>query len=162
MSCCFRKIAVLASCLFAVGGVGCQPTATPPATASQSTTQRGQLQFVTDSSAGRQLATQQGRPCLLFFTAKWCTFCHQMEATTFTDPAITKLADNFVCVLVDADREPDVCREFAVRGYPTVLFIAADGRQLHRLEGRQPASKLAAGMHAALERVAWLSDGKKL
>lgn len=120
--------------------------------------QRGQIQFLTDSTIGRQLAKQQGRPCLLFFTAEWCTYCHQMEEAAFADEKIQSLAKNFVCVMVDADREPQLCQQLSISGYPTVQFLAADGRQLHRLVGRQPAPKLAAGMQAALERLAWL-DG---
>jgi len=86
------------------------------------------------------------------------TFCHQMEATAFVDPVIKKLAESFVCVLVDADREPAVCQHYSIEGYPTIQFLAADGRQLHRLVGRQSSPKLAAGMRAALERLAWLDN----
>ena len=155
-----RKKTLPALCLMLLAIVGCQPNATTSNLNTQQIVQRGSIRFVTDSQAGRQFAKQQGRPCLLFFTAEWCTFCHQMEATTFADPAIGELAKDFVCVLVDADREPEVCRDFAIRGYPTVQFLAADGRQLQRLVGRQPTPKLAAGMQAALERVAWL-DGRQ-
>ncbi len=161
----FRS-AWLALLLLAV--VGCQPGPTTPGNGvsgnvlqqvdPQLLVQRGQLQFVTDSKVGSQLAKQQGLPCLLFFTAEWCTFCHQMEATAFADPAIGKLAKNFVCVLVDADREPDFCQKYEIDGFPTVQFLAADGRRLHRLVGRQSAVDLTAGMQAALERMAWLDQ----
>jgi len=142
---------------------GCQPSRTDPVNALQKIdpqllTERGLLRFVTDSTIGLQLAKRQGLPCLLFFTAEWCTFCHQMEATAFADPTIGDLAKNFVCVLVDADQEPKICQEYAIRGYPTVQFLAADGRRLHRLVGRQSTPKLAAGMQAALERLAWLNN----
>ncbi len=144
---------------------GCQPAATNPITTLQQVdpqllVERGQLRFVADSKTGQQLAKHQRKPCLLFFTAEWCTFCHQMETTAFADPTIGKLAEQFVCVLVDADREPDVCREYAIEGFPTVQFLAADGRRLHRLVGRQSTPQLATGMQAALERMAWLDNGQ--
>ncbi len=142
---------------------GCQPSTTNPVTSLQQVdpkllVEHGQLRFVADSTIGQQLAKQLGKPCLLFFTAEWCTFCHQMEATAFADPTIGELAKQFVCVLVDADREPGVCRDFAIDGYPTVQFLAADGRRLHRLVGRQSTPQLATGMQAALERLAWLEN----
>ncbi|MEM8944624.1 MAG: thioredoxin family protein [Planctomycetota bacterium] len=121
--------------------------------------ERGGLQFVADSKVGLHLAAKQKTPCLMFFTAEWCTFCHQMEATAFADPAITQLAEQFVCVLIDADREPAVCQQFDVRGYPTVQFVSSDGRQLHSLVGKQSPTQLASGMQAALERLAWLDQG---
>ena len=120
--------------------------------------ERGQLRFIANANTGRQLAKSQGLPCLLFFTAEWCTFCHEMEMTAFADPAVSQLAKNFVCVLVDADREPEICQHFAIRGYPTVQFLATDGRRLHQLVGRQSTSNLIAGMQAALERLAWLES----
>lgn len=117
---------------------------------------RGQLCFVRDVAAGCQLARQQQMPCLLFFTAEWCTYCEQMEGEAFADVQVAGLAERFVCVLVDADREPALCRSCGVEGYPTVQFLSADGRKLHRLVGRQSSSTLAAGMRASLERLAWL------
>jgi len=157
---------ITAISLLLLASLGCQPGSTGSASALQQVdpqllVERGQLRFVADSTVGRELAKQQGLPCLLFFTAEWCTYCHQMEATAFEDPTIGKLAKQFVCVLVDADREPEVCREYTVEGYPTIQFLAADGRRLHRLVGRQPTSKLMAGMQAALERVAWLDDAER-
>lgn len=144
---------------------GCQQSASDSASSideidASLLVERGGLRFVADSEVGLGLAREQGLPCLLFFTAKWCTYCHQMEETAFVDPAIKKLAEGFVCVLIDADREPTVCRQFAVRGYPTVQFLAADGRKLHSLVGRQSTSQLASGMQAALQRLAWLENGK--
>ena len=59
--------------------------------------QLGGLHFVRDPGTGYQLASEQGLPCLLFFTAKWCTYCHQMEETAFADPTIHSLAQGF-CV----------------------------------------------------------------
>ncbi|MGI9457826.1 MAG: thioredoxin family protein, partial [Aeoliella sp.] len=119
----------------------------------------GQLHFVRDPAAGYKAAAEHGLPCLLFFTAEWCTYCHQMEATAFADGTVRSLAEGFVCILVDADREPNLCRHYGVSGFPTIQFIAADGRILHRLVGRQSAASLATGMRAASKRYAWLTGG---
>ena len=43
----------------------------------------GNLHFVSDPAVGFQAAANHGLPCLLFFTAEWCTYCHQMEAAAF-------------------------------------------------------------------------------
>ena len=117
----------------------------------------GNLHFVRDPAVGRQAAARHGLPCLLFFTAEWCTYCHQMEATAFTNDTVGALADGFVCILIDADREPALCRHYGISGFPTIQFIAPDGRMLHRLVGRQTAAKLATGMRAASNRYAWLT-----
>jgi thiol:disulfide interchange protein len=119
----------------------------------------GNLHFVLDPDVGCQVAAKQKLPCLLFFTADWCTYCHQMEDTAFRDSAVCALAEGFVCILIDADREPHICEFYGVAGFPTVQFIAADGRALHKLVGRQSATELATGMRAASKRFAWLTGG---
>jgi thiol:disulfide interchange protein len=119
----------------------------------------GSLHFVVDPNVGCQIASKQGLPCLLFFTAEWCTYCHQMEDTAFRDGEVAALAEGFVCILVDADRYPQLCSQYGVSGFPAVQFIAADGRALHRLTGRQSAMELATGMRAASKRFAWLTGG---
>ena len=121
-------------------------------------TQHGQIHFIEDVALGRQLSSEKGKPCLLFFTAEWCTYCRQMEETAFVDSVVGKLSENFVCVLVDADQNPQVCQEYSVTGYPTIQFVSADGRALNRLVGRQSAPALATGMQAAMKRFAWLSE----
>jgi len=120
--------------------------------------QRGGLLFVNEVEAGRDLAAEKRLPCMLFFTADWCTYCHEMEETAFVDPEVAQMAENFVCVFVDADREKEVCEQFSVSGYPTLQFVSSRGQVLNRLVGRQSAPELVAGMRAALKRFAWLDD----
>ena len=117
----------------------------------------GELHFIRDVETGFAQAEARGLPCLLFFTADWCTYCHQMEETAFRDPAVIKLAEAFVCIKVDADQYPGLCRQFEVTGFPTIQFLASDRRELHRLVGRQTAGSLATGMRAASQRFAWLN-----
>lgn len=124
----------------------------------QLVTSRGQMHFVRDAEAGLSLAAEKGLPCLMFFTADWCTYCHEMEETTFTDQTVAKMAEGFVCVLVDADHEKEICGQFSISAYPTIQFVSSQGRMLNRLVGRQSVPELVAGMQAAQKRFAWLTD----
>lgn len=142
--------------------VGCGQTKYDPhyALEPRFVERHGQLDFVNNVQAGCRLATERGMPCLFFFTAEWCTYCERMADTAFADPTVGALGRNFVCVLVDADREPELCRYFSVTGFPTIEFVTPRGHSLHRLVGQQSPADLAAGMHAALGRYAWLSETK--
>ena len=154
-------LATLACGLGLTSGCQEQPATLAPkmlaAIPQQSLRQIGNVYFVRDPAQGFQLSQSQKLPCLLFFTADWCTYCHDMQHSAFLDPSVEQLSRGFVCIEVDADRYPRICREFGVSGYPTVQFIAADGRKLHRLVGRQSSSSLANGMRAARQRLAWLN-----
>jgi thiol:disulfide interchange protein len=161
-------VAVLAA-LFPLGG--CEVRSSQPATAPQemaetSETQnqavkvaspsvsRGGLEFVAGYHRGYEQALAQRKPMLVFFTAEWCTYCHQMEADAFTQEAVVNLSREFVCVLVDADCEPGVCQEFRVKGYPTIQFLSPRGVPLNRVTGKQPGQQLVMQMQAALQAVA--------
>ena len=143
---------------------GCQELEAPASGAGTKlsagqVTRRGSIEFVRGWELGRQVAAQRGQPCLVFFTAHWCTFCKRMEQTTFSDAAVAQLASQFVCVLVDADAEPGVCRQLQVTGYPTVELISPGGTSLGRMTGWQPAAGFVHSLEAALHRYAWLEDG---
>ena len=110
--------------------------------------------FVKGFESGYGRATTAGKPMLVFFTAEWCHYCHQMADEIFTDPQVVGLTDRFVCILVDADAEPEVCKKFHVRGYPTVQFLSPRGAPLNRLVGKKPSRQVMTAMQAALQNVA--------
>ncbi len=91
---------------------------------------------------------------LVFFAAPDCSFCQQMVREASADEQVVHLSRRFVCILVDADTEPDVCREFRVRAYPTIQFMSPRGVPLNRVTGKTPASQLASQMQAALQATA--------
>jgi len=115
---------------------------------------RGKLEFVEGYADGYQQARHEGRPMLVFFTAAWCHFCHQMEAEAFNDAQVAALSRQFTCILVDADKEPAVCEEFRIRGYPAIQFLTPQGVPLNRMVGKQSAAELTLQMQAALEATA--------
>lgn len=110
--------------------------------------------FVKGFEAGARQAVQLRKPMLLFFTAEWCRYCHQMADEAFVNSDVRQLADRFVCVEIDADAEPEVCSQFAVQGYPTVLFVSPGGTRLNRLVGKKPSRQLLSAMQWALHNVA--------
>ncbi len=115
---------------------------------------RGRLPFVEGYQQGYARATAESKPMLVFFTAEWCQFCHQMADEAFTNPQVVRLAEQFVCILVDADREPEVCQQFQVNGYPTIQFLSPRGVPLERIVGKKPGHQVMMAMQAALQNVA--------
>lgn len=147
-------VAVASLCLF-VTGCGASSDANHAAGESQAPrVAKGNLKFIEGYQPGLAAAEQSGQPMLMFFTAEWCHFCHQMAGEAFTHPEVVGLSSQFVCVLVDADREPEVCQQFGVRGYPTIQFVSPQGAALSRLTGKRPGPQLVMEMQAVLRSVA--------
>lgn len=115
---------------------------------------RGHLPFVQGYAEGVAQASAQSKPMLVFFTAEWCQFCHQMADEAFTDPQVVRLAEQFVCILVDADREPGICQQYDVNGYPTIQFLSPRCVPLERIVGKKPGHQVLIAMQSALQNVA--------
>src|SRR6476661_7088845 len=80
---------------------GCQQSALPPPSASvaaQSAKPRPHFETYAD---GRARSQREGRPMLVFFTAEWCDYCHELSGEVFTQDAFVRLSREFVCVEVD-------------------------------------------------------------
>ena len=68
------------------------------------------------------------RPILLAISAVWCHWCHVMDETTYSDPAVIRLVnERYVPVRVDNDKRPDVNRRYNMGGWPTTAFLTPDG-----------------------------------
>lgn len=92
---------------------------------------------------GVALGRQTERTILINFYADWCAYCKRMERETFKDPRVMAyLAENFVSVRVNSDRQNALAADFAVRGLPTLWFLGADGGRIGSRPGFASAKQL--------------------
>jgi len=74
------------------------------------------------------LADTLDLPVMLYITAPWCEPCHLMEETTLADPdVVVAINDDFLPIMVDADKRPDVDSRYNKGGWPTTAFLNAEG-----------------------------------
>ncbi len=75
-----------------------------------------------------QEAQAQDKPILLSLSAVWCHWCHVMDETSYSDPAvISYINEHYVPVRVDNDQRPDVNARYNQGGWPTTAFLTPDG-----------------------------------
>jgi uncharacterized protein len=80
------------------------------------------------SAASFARARAEGKPVLLSIAASWCHNCHEMDRTSYADPAIISLvANRFIPIRVDPDRRPDIGQRYDLGGWPTTAFLTPDG-----------------------------------
>ncbi|MBF6600377.1 MAG: thioredoxin domain-containing protein [Dehalococcoidia bacterium] len=73
-------------------------------------------------------ARREDKPVLLGISAVWCHWCHVMDETSYSDPAIIALInERFVPVRVDNDQRPDVNARYNMGGWPTTAFLTPGG-----------------------------------
>jgi len=121
----------------------------------------------TDFEAAKALAAKEKKLIYLDFTGSdWCPPCKALHKNVLVKPEFLDYAkENLVLVVVDFPRkrklEPELAKsnkalakKFGVRGYPTIVIIDADGKELHRHVGYggQKASAYVAGLKDKLGR----------
>lgn len=83
------------------------------------------------NEAAFEAARAEDKPVLLTLGATWCHWCHVMDEQAYADPRVIELVNaRFIPVRVDVDRRPDISLRYNQGGFPSVAFIAGDGRFL--------------------------------
>jgi|GEM_PF-703806 len=139
-----------------------EPAGQPPAS----------IAFSEDLEETLRKAKTVQRPVAVFFSAAWCPICGQMKKKTFRDPSIVEMADRYLWVMLDIDRNLSTARHYMVDVVPQMYLLDSQGRIRYRIQGFQEAVKLRAylirflkdlGLAAGMEEEeAALAEGEDL
>jgi len=83
------------------------------------------------------LAKADGRMVLVDTYADWCAECKELDAHTWPDPEVAAwIQAHAVAVRIDTFKvRKDLGHRFGILGYPTVLLLDGNGRELRRSIG---------------------------
>ncbi len=74
-------------------------------------------------------ARTANKPILLDIKGSWCHWCHVMDNTSYSDPAIIDMLNKqFIPIRVDTDKRPDINRRYNMGGWPTTAFLDSEGK----------------------------------
>lgn len=81
-------------------------------------------------------AAERHQTVMVDFYADWCTSCKEMEATTFTNPAVRRALAHTILLRADVTSndaaDQALLKYFGIFGPPTVAFYNRDGREQRR------------------------------
>ena len=107
----------------------------------------GSIDWHSRSQSAFDEASETDQQVLVFLYTDWCTYCRQMDQTTFRDRSVlNQMADDYVWLRLNAETDPDgvkMQRKFFVSGFPTLLILDSNGREIDRLQGFIPPSRFA-------------------
>ena len=68
---------------------------------------------------------------MIDFTAEWCGWCKKLDKDTFSDEKVQKLlTDKAIAIKVDADDNKDLVKKYKVNGYPCLVFLNGEGKEV--------------------------------
>jgi len=88
-----------------------------------------------------------GRPVVLVLTVGWSPTARKMLEETFRDPEVLEaLNRDFITVLVDADRRPDIKERYQTGTWPVVTFLLPNAKpMLSQVDNPETSRPITAG-----------------
>ena len=101
---------------------------------------RESIQWESYSRESLVKAREKGLPVFIDFYADWCEPCHELDAKTYSNPEVVRLARRFVMLKADLTAGDDPAVEllmerYRIRGVPTLVFLRPDGGEMTSLRG---------------------------
>jgi len=101
------------------------------------------IPWTKDYSAALSRAASENLPIITYLYTDWCSYCAQMERSTFQDPLLTEdMADRYIWVKLNAETDPvgvELSERYMISGYPTTFLMDYQGQELDRMEGYKTA-----------------------
>lgn len=98
----------------------------------------GSIRWIEDDfEAAVTCATERKQPIVIDMWAPWCHTCLSMQTQIFPDPAFAPLADRFVWLALDTDREVNALpvAAYPPAAWPTFFVISPSGELQGRFVG---------------------------
>lgn len=86
----------------------------------------------------REAAKKAGKPIFIDIYATWCGPCKTLARDVFPNETVgTYMNANFINGKFDAEKGEgiELAKTFAIKGYPTVLVLDAEGKEIGRSVG---------------------------
>lgn len=98
------------------------------------------IAWITSYDTAAQRARASKKLLMVDFYTDWCHYCKKLDAEVYPDPKVVQFSNLLVAVKLNAEREGRaLAKKYGVTGFPTVLYLDAEGGEWGRMPGFLPA-----------------------
>lgn len=79
------------------------------------------------------------------FSTDWCSWCKRLAKDTWPDATVIAFAsEHLIALEVDAEKGDgiELAKNFHIGGFPTMVFVNAEGEEIDRIPGYMPADQM--------------------
>ena len=104
------------------------------------------LNFLADFNDAKDLAIKEDKNIFVYVSSERSVHGKKMDKDVFTRPQVIDFfGKRFISVKLDGERRGrSFARKHQVYGYPTIIFMTPEGKELHRIEGVANEERLIA------------------
>ncbi len=102
----------------------------------------------------QKMAAKEKKVIMIDFYTDWCIWCKTLDRTTYSNQQVGDYAnEHFVSLKINAEKGEgtEIAKKYGVTGYPTIVFISADAKEVSRVVGYQDAEPFMRSMKLAGE-----------
>ena len=94
---------------------------------------RPEVAWIVYSEQAITRASQEQKPVILDFSAKWCIPCRVMDKRIFQNPEILRLSQTIAFLRMDLTfqhpQQKQIMDQYGIRGVPSILFFNRQGKE---------------------------------
>lgn len=115
-----------------------------------------EIKWEKDLASAMKKAKEKNLPIMIDVYTDWCTWCKELDKNTYANKEVIDMAKKMVSVKLNPETSKEgaeIAQRYGVQGFPTILFISADGFVLENIGGYVEGEKFVPYMKNAIEKL---------
>lgn len=115
-----------------------------------------EIKWEKDLATAMKKAKEKNLPIMIDVYTDWCTWCKELDKNTYLHKDVIDVARKMVSVKLNpetSEEGAEIAQRYGVNGFPTILFISADGFILENVGGYVEGEKFVPYMKNAIEKL---------
>lgn len=116
----------------------------------------GAIKWEKDLATAKKKARDKNLPIMIDIYTDWCSWCEELDKNTYANKEVMEVAKKMISIKLNpetSEEGEEIAQKYGVQGYPTILFINADGFVLENVGGYVEGEKFVPYMKNAIEKL---------